>query len=779
MPKRPPKDNKESSVETAVEVPRQQQSSGETLQTSESSAKSFLLSKTRLWSVALFALVTVVTWNALGLGSLRDILPYADTGGFIFVDSPEVYTRERLVNERFKEDAWLNQKLEEADQPENLVGVLRKIEQVRAAGKAAVQAQVGGSSSQDQTPTDNEVLNNKLTFNEKISIQSSNRDLITQKIIENRLDDRHDLDNNSLYILKFDTAVVVNERSDKSAMVGIELVPPVKQQSSGSSRKDRVAALFADQSDAQMLRETFQSFLKTVKRQVNNAVLQVDFSEPSVPILAKQIEIAIANRFTVDLAATPIITNYMTSKVSETFEENELYELRIYLGDVSRFFDFQTLFKYSARSSGGKKDPPTFDTMARQLNFYVASPECKAAGAADVNNTTLLKSAVPVGGLDQLEEEALKPYISEESTDTKALYISTTLEDRQLIAPTEARETFLKLLSLLIIETRRVPTEKANTYSNVFDLVQFTDGPGGCREIHGNYNFGFVEFVGRVSAYTSYAYSALPKQSSSSVVEQIVETNTADLSAPDVAGSQGFGGIFASNKVNQSSSSLRSRVAAFGSAQPPLDGVSENVLVGWIINPNASSTERHGKNLRTISESVQAIVSVPAWWPHIHVRICKQWLNSSGTPLTQPVNGQLFVQGANPEKDRCFQTGPAGESAAIKVVLPNTQQDIENVAFDQDQRLPIIRKITCENTLEAGLPGKISCLIAGRRLWRNTVVTAGVVENLKIRILPNMDGLIAEFPYMSKIPDDCSIRVWTSEGVADRLENCNPESETP
>ena len=36
--------------------------------------------------------------------------------GFIFVESPEVYTRERLINERLSEDAWLHNELGRADE---------------------------------------------------------------------------------------------------------------------------------------------------------------------------------------------------------------------------------------------------------------------------------------------------------------------------------------------------------------------------------------------------------------------------------------------------------------------------------------------------------------------------------------------------------------------------------------------------------------------------------------------------------------------------------------
>jgi hypothetical protein len=38
-------------------------------------------------------------------------LPFLETTGRIYVDSPEVYTRERLVNDRYDQDYWLRQRL--------------------------------------------------------------------------------------------------------------------------------------------------------------------------------------------------------------------------------------------------------------------------------------------------------------------------------------------------------------------------------------------------------------------------------------------------------------------------------------------------------------------------------------------------------------------------------------------------------------------------------------------------------------------------------------------
>jgi hypothetical protein len=65
----------------------------------------------------------------------------------------------------------------------------------------------------------------------------------------------------------------------------------------------------------------------------------------------------------------------------------------------------------------------------------------------------------------------------------------------------------------------------------------------------------------------------------------------------------------------------------------------------------------------------------------------------------------------------------------------------------------------------------LKILIMGERLWRNTSVTMGSHKAAKIEVLPNMEGILAEFDEGDR-PDIAptgkgDLRVWTSEGVAD------------
>jgi hypothetical protein len=130
--------------------------------------------------------------------------------GRIFIDSPEIYTRERLVNDRFVQDAWLRNQLQVLQgavfgpQTSN-----RKSSDltVGLSGPQTLGVQPQPSSNgnaADQRPT--------LKSHPELDFKSraAQRDIIRQLVIENQLDDRHDLDGNTLYMVKFDVAVLTN-----------------------------------------------------------------------------------------------------------------------------------------------------------------------------------------------------------------------------------------------------------------------------------------------------------------------------------------------------------------------------------------------------------------------------------------------------------------------------------------------------------------------------------------------------------------------------------------
>lgn len=141
--------------------------------------------------------------------------------GEIFVDSPEIYTRERLVNDRFREDAWLKDMLTELSKEDAaLQGFVRTSardtrsvevsagtappagEQNAAGDKPEPSAPPATTASDAASPDPQTILRDR--FERYLDI----RDAIRKQIVENQLDDRHDLSANTLYAFKFDVTVL-------------------------------------------------------------------------------------------------------------------------------------------------------------------------------------------------------------------------------------------------------------------------------------------------------------------------------------------------------------------------------------------------------------------------------------------------------------------------------------------------------------------------------------------------------------------------------------------
>lgn len=143
------------------------------------------------------------------------------TFGKIYVDTPEVYSRERLVNDRFQQDAWLREKLREnpdhavqgaigtsSASNTNLslaVGVKPKTAPGQAAEKSVIPSEVGDTAV--------EALRDTMAYREEVR----------NEILENQLDDRHDIAGNTLYRLKFDTTVIPHDDTSAYAMVEVTI----------------------------------------------------------------------------------------------------------------------------------------------------------------------------------------------------------------------------------------------------------------------------------------------------------------------------------------------------------------------------------------------------------------------------------------------------------------------------------------------------------------------------------------------------------------------------
>lgn len=156
-------------------------------------------------------------------------------GGEIFVDGPQVYTRERLVNDRYQEDSWLNEMLRESRRVSFSYSGARGTEARNRIGMGLGQAPADAAAN-DRPPSEQTAtppmpgadglpdISQAPTF--RLQALRAYREQIRTLMIENQLDDRHDLRGNSLYRLRFDATILPSEGSNLSAEIRITIRPP-------------------------------------------------------------------------------------------------------------------------------------------------------------------------------------------------------------------------------------------------------------------------------------------------------------------------------------------------------------------------------------------------------------------------------------------------------------------------------------------------------------------------------------------------------------------------
>ncbi len=152
----------------------------------------------------------------------KAVLP---TTGYIYVESPEVYTRERLVNDRYDQDYWLKQQLRRTQPklgPDGEVEPAPLISVIEDRG-TAIGIAPDGAETPDIAVAGPVYGDRRLDLRSEFDVQASVRDMIRQSVLENSLDDRHDLTGNTIYGLKFDTAVIPGSHTYRNPVVLISI----------------------------------------------------------------------------------------------------------------------------------------------------------------------------------------------------------------------------------------------------------------------------------------------------------------------------------------------------------------------------------------------------------------------------------------------------------------------------------------------------------------------------------------------------------------------------
>lgn len=181
------------------------------------------------WAVLKVIIVLVVLallWRPglllLGKGS-HNFLGLFQAEARIYVEPPQVYTRERLVNDRFRETNWLENRLKNlgtvSDDGPSSYSVVDANRLVVAGDTTDGQQQRGETQPPSPPPllSIDKIDAFNLDFERRVAVRS--------EMLNTLLDDGHDLSGSTLYRMNFDVSVVPRPGAQGFGLVAIDAHP--------------------------------------------------------------------------------------------------------------------------------------------------------------------------------------------------------------------------------------------------------------------------------------------------------------------------------------------------------------------------------------------------------------------------------------------------------------------------------------------------------------------------------------------------------------------------
>ena len=649
--------------------------------------------------------------------------PFA-TKGAIYVDSPEVYTRERLVNDRYDQDHWLRRQLQNIDSSENLITSLRFENRKFLVGDVTEQQ---NGASNDANPANNEQpgwQHPGLTIEQVFRIRSGLRDAIRQQILENMLDDRHDLSGNSVYALKFDTTVIPGTNTHQRAFVRVALFPdhPFSQGVTSHELQQHVVKYFAsDLSEIQNdpsndLYEPFRLYtkwLENVEFRLNNHISRIFELKKKDACLPENIEPNIWN------ALETVLGMDQRRFVRGVDNSNKTRNKVPIAKSWANFLQIETT---AASSCPGR---PWFYVKEVVDHLYLFSNQKDKLPAWARHQYRIIRRTAdrgtnitvfnPYGNeLTPDQNESIKPHYT--VTDSLVAHIRDSNKVLEYCVDYPRPESLTDCERPLSLS--RVPS-------------------------------GFFNFMEKVFRTDQYYYAIFPKND---LLGSITESTLSSAVKQSIRQDNGNSGISLEALRHLIESTTTSTLVGFGDATNLTKG---KVEFGWVV----SGHDRLGP----VQKAQMALVSVPAWTSDLKAEIATGWLDRNAR---EEVSNTVTFSIPLPPDYEAFDSFIGGSQVRREPKILN--DFLDTITVDACRRAEI--------------------LIPGFRLWRSTSVTLGSQKAVRITVLPNMRGIIATFdpveiPTSTSVNKACfepgssacadtkdqqikevMLRVWTSEG---------------
>lgn len=752
--------------------------------------------------------------------------------GKIIVNSPTVYTRQRLVNDRLDQARWLRTQLETTDVGrEKEFKIIDQTREIFSAQKLST-GNEGNSDAQDKDSAANKPIEIEATTTAIFRAKNAYREEIRSEITQTELDDRHDIKGNTIFRLTFDATIIAGTREDEIAAVVVQLAHRPNPNTSAGDIAPNDASQKAYHED---YRRLYQEWIRYVQNVLRKSLKQVPYSllspeaDPRTRLLFGEFLkrrlcnfISSSDRKLKDVPddcdePSAEKTEALLDEFSKQREDvSKQYRDKLFKGQLAsidktafnvrdpiddaynnrmlslarascetEFKNYDSLplsrlgiFPKEKNIPGGQIACPFFNSQKERIVSGVLlydrlfSDNKLRIGSTDYDKT---KKEI----LDDITctEEKCNAQIDPAKLKCLAAdFIRSTLNDFYENYSDE-RQKIRHFLDLKIV---------GRNIQNCDILVsaksdQFTDNTGQKYSLYGE----FIRNLNRDN--DAYSYSVTPKNLTENI-STAAETRDAIqflLRGPE----QGKELASLVKKRFEQNKAIVGHpiVVGFGHGHTGSDHAGSRTGVqslnfGWIVAPR--SREQNRSEQIDGQYPLTVFISIPGWWQTLEATLKTCWLSRSAAYELTADQSKLDVC-----SDAKILPGK------FLVRLPPAVPEVSRKLDIDVLQAPNLDSVSPPPELSVGMPG--SLLLEGARLWRSTEVTVGSQRADKITVLPNMQGILAEFdcvrpPAGQRFPrvntgarinakgdqnvsSDNSleiitndfVRVWTSEGVTE------------
>jgi hypothetical protein len=575
------------------------------------------------------------------------------------------------------------------------------------------------------------------------------REELRNEIIENQLDDRHDVTGNTLYRLKFDVSILPGSNTREHAQVKVTLSSRYKTTGApeGDTFKQVTDWLRQQLAPEQLdqLHEYYQRWLEATERDLDGALQE---------------------------------RRYLVWSLLDARDAKAIQLQPGTLNDLERFSEY-LVEHYQGRqptpASGSSvlpacklEDATQADAVSRYANCVIyALVDVYRASREPTPRKDLFNALFADWFLSNSEgmslKERYKEYATLEPTDEGDISVEPKWDSSSYFTDEKERRELKADLEEL---AKDYPEKLPRHFMSIQGLSDQHADPGlypGVVEIRKS--AGFARFVRFLLAQSNqlYTYCVTPKQAAQRLGGEAADKQTVNLllSSAVKAGPAGINAAMNDLRERQQHANSIERqplVVGFSEAQESPDAAG----FGWTFGPRFHLGMKAEPDFRhqPTQQAVSVIVSAPAWWRVMSITVDKCWLDGEGECKAT-------------EGSDTGAAAPADLGRGVDISLPGEVTEIDRILFqDRGERRPVIFTNEMQPArLRVNEPADI--VIPGRLLWRSTVVTLGSQRASSIAVLPNMTGIIAHFEAIrapadfdaSKEPHgDLPLTVWTSAG---------------